>query len=185
MDFKRVFGVPVLTLLLGAYSLVANALQTIPRPGGQEIIKTPGTFNSPNGKCEVTLKTSERGGFLILTMDKNDPSSVNDVTGMIWASDKTLVYTTSPIYGKPGIYVFDCDSNHVKRIVSPGTITKAYPDGADYFELQDISREYPLIVYFYYAPDVDKVDFNKFRTPAYFFQVRLNGTDRKKGEWPR
>ncbi len=182
MDLRRVFGMPVLTLLLGGYSLVANTLQTTPRAGGQALIKRPGTFNSPNGKCEAALKTSERGGFLILTTGKNVRISVNDVTGMIWASDKTLVYTTSPIYGKPGMYVFDCNSNHMKRIVSPGTITKAYPDGADYFELQGISRGNPPIVHFYYVPDVDKADFNKFRMPAYFFQVRLDGTDRKKAE---
>ena len=182
MNFRLVLGMPVLTLLLGGCSLLANNLQTNPIPGGQELIKRPGTFSSPNGRCDVTLKISARGGFLILTTGKNVRSSVNDVTGMIWASDKTLVYTTSPIYGKPGVYMIDCNSNHMKRIVSPGTITKAYPDGADYFELQGVSRGNPTIVHFYYAPNVDNVDFNKFRTPAYFFQVRLDGTDRKRVE---
>jgi hypothetical protein len=182
MNFGRVLRMPVLTFLLGGCSLLANNLQKSPIPGDQELIKRPGTFSSPNGQCEVTLKISERGGFLILTTGKNVRSSVNDVTGMIWASDKTLVYTTSPIYGKPGVYIIDCNSNHMKRIVSPWTITKAYPDGADYFELQSITRGNPTVVHFYYAPDVDSVDFEKFRTPAYFFQVRLDGTDRKRAE---
>ncbi len=182
MDLKRVLGMPGLVLFLGGHLFGANTAQAIPRRDGQEPIKRPGTFSSPNGKCEASLKTSDRGGFLMLTTGQDGRISVNDVTGMIWAADRTLVYTTSPIYGKPGLYVFDCDSSHVKRIVSPGTITKAYPDGADYFELQGISRGDPAIVNFYYAPDVDKVDFNTFRAPANLFQVRLDGTNRKKAQ---
>src|SRR5260370_8946133 len=101
MDLRRVFGMPVLTLLLGGYSLVANTLQTTPRAGGQALIKRPGTFNSPNGKCEAALKTSERGGFLILTTGKNVRISLNDVTGTIWASDKTLASPTRPMSANP------------------------------------------------------------------------------------
>src|SRR5260370_22620561 len=113
MDLRRVFGMPVLTLLLGGYSLVANTSQTTPRAGGQALIKRPGTFNSPNGKCEAALKTSESGGFLILTTGKNVRISVNDFTCIILPSDKTLVYTTIPIYCKPAIYIFGLRPGHM------------------------------------------------------------------------
>src|SRR5262249_37122570 len=98
-----------------------------------------------------------------------------------WASDNALVYSVSPIYGTPGIFMFDCASKETRRLVGPVTVDKAYPQGADYFELKKLSPEKKL-VYFYYAPDVDAVDFTQFRTDRNLFQVSIDGTEFQKAK---
>jgi hypothetical protein len=105
---------------------------------------------------------------------------VEDVTGMAWLAGHTLVYTTSPIYGIPGLFTYSCDSMKAKRIVAPRTKTKAYPDGEDYFELQGTSTKGPTTVFFYYAPNVNSVDFNVLRTPTFLYEVRLDGSEFRK-----
>lgn len=120
------------------------------------------------------------GGFLVLSFGRSEGISVNDVTGMLWASDHELVYTTSPVYGMPGVYVFDCNLSSMRRIVAPRTLNAGYPDGADYFELKEISRDNRLTVYFYYVPDVDRADFKNLRNPDNLFQVSLDGTGFQK-----
>ncbi len=143
----------------------------------------PGVFASPNGKCRATLKiSSSMGGFLVLTLNKQPDRGVDDVTGMMWVSGDTLVYTTSPIYGLPGVWVYSCGSNLTTRIVKPRTFSKAYPDGEDYFQLKSVSMAAPATVYFYYAPDVDAPDVKDFESPKLLFKVRLDGTGFSKAQ---
>jgi hypothetical protein len=68
----------------------------------------------------------------------------------------------------------------IKRIVAPRTTSKAYPDGADYFELQSVSLGRGPVAYFYYAPDVDKQDFENLKKPTNVFRVNLDGTGFRK-----
>ncbi|MBW2058022.1 MAG: hypothetical protein JRJ26_11050 [Deltaproteobacteria bacterium] len=113
---------------------------------------------------------------------------VRDITGIAWISKHYLIYSVSPIYGQPGIFLLDCRSLETKTIVGPRNISKAYPNGSDYFELQSFSRDLSGTIYFYYAPDVDQVDFVQFRTNAFLYQVNLDGTEfsktRQKEERP-
>ena len=172
-------GFLVLTLLMGQLSL-AVASQFKDDTGTHEVIKRAGEFYSPNGRCLATLKVGKMGGMLVLSLGKDAGRQIKDVTGMAWISDGILVYTTSPIYGIPGVYVYSCDSRRSKRIVAPRTINNAYPDGADYFRLKRISQTTPSTVYFYYVPDVDLPDVKNLESPAYLFQVHLDGTGLKK-----
>jgi hypothetical protein len=165
-----------LTLLFGFRLFPAATSPTKSRTDGNEVIKHAGEFGSPNGKCRATLTTSSMGGFLILTVDGDPSQQTKDVTGMAWTSDGVLVYTTSPIYGNPGVFVYSCGLRQTKRIVPPRTLTKAYPDGADYFQLKSISTVQPAIIYFYYGPDVDALDMKSFESPAFLYKVRIDGT---------
>jgi hypothetical protein len=146
----------------------------------REAIKRAGEFSSPDGTCLASLEPSDQGGFLVLTFPRGRNDRILDVTGIAWASDRVLVYTTSPLYGHPGIYLYNCGSRKTKQLVAPRTVVKAYPEGADYFELQRISINSPTIIYSYYAPDVDKEDFKNFRTVSHLFEVHLDGTGFKK-----
>lgn len=179
MRHRTTVGRLVVTLVASGCSLLA-APQTKSDTGISQPIKRAGDFASPNGKCRATLTVSSMGGFLILTLSKEVKRPVNDVTGMLWTSDDTLIYTTSPVYGRPGVYAYDCGLNHTRRIVPPRTFSKAYPDGADYFQLSGVSSGSPPIAYFYYAHDVDAMDLKGIESPNFLFQVQMNGADFKK-----
>lgn len=141
------------------------------------VIDTAGEYTSPGGACHVTLEVAGMGGFLVLTSGegRSEGMKVKDVTGIAWVNAHLLVYTVSPIYGVPGVYIYDCGSKKTKRIVAPKTLNKAYPDGADFFQLEGIVSGRRARAYFYYAADVDKIDFANFRTPPFLFQVCLDG----------
>jgi hypothetical protein len=167
----------------GGYLFAGKAQETKPQATTEQlVINQPGEYVSPSGVCTALLKTSSLGGFLVLTVKtrSNKSTTIKDITGMAWTGIDKLVYTTSPVYGSPGVYIYGCNSNRLRRIIAPHNIDGAYPNGADYFELRSVSNTIPAVVFFYYAPDVDKVDFKTFRTQTYLYQVRLNGTDFKK-----
>ena len=134
--------------------------------GGTSIAKKePGVYVSANGRCRAELKVAPMGGFLQLYLRLNESvftHIADDVTGLAWATPTSLVYSASPIYGTPGVFLVTCTSNpRTKMLVGPTNIVDAYPKGADYFELQLVrDRD----VNFYYGADVDKIDFATFRS---------------------
>ena len=144
-----------------------------------EVFKAPGSYSSPAAKCPISLTISDQGGFtqLVLRSRSGRNKTVSDVTGVIYISGDRLVYTTSPIYGMPGVFLYNCLSKNIKRIVGPKKIDKAYPRGSDYFELHDVEGQK---IYFYYAPDVDQIDFSHFRTKEFLFEVLINGASFEK-----
>jgi hypothetical protein len=174
MRIRTANGILALAIFLGGFSLLAA--ETRPHFGRDEVIKEPGEFASPDGKCRATLKISSMGGFLALTLDKQPNHEVDDVTGMLWVSGGNLVYTTSPIYGTPGVWVYDCGSNRTREIVKARTFSKAYPDGEDYFQLKVVSMAAPATIYFYYLPDVDALEEKSIESPNFLFRARMDGT---------
>lgn len=96
----------------------------------------------------------------------------DDVTGLLWVDEKSLLFSSSPIYGKPGIFEVMCGREQpaLKMLVGPKNIRPAYPDGADYFELKEARGRH---VRFYYGADVDRIDFNDFRSEEYLRTVAL------------
>lgn len=144
-----------------------------------QVIKEPGHFICGKSQCLINLAYSDMGGFLVLkiedTLKKEVVQVINDVTGVAWASDSLLVYSTSPIYGKPGLHVYNCEIKKLTTIVKAKNIDTAYPVGSDYFELYSLTTGNKAKIYFYYAPDVDSIDFDKFREPSSLFQVGIDG----------
>jgi len=116
------------------------------------------------------------GGHKVLQLPHS--VQVQDVSGVAWKSGSELIYSVSPIYGQPGIYVYDCIHQKNTRIVAPRNLNTHYPAGADYFELKGISNT--DVIHFYYAPEVDDVDFAKFRSIRYLYQVKVDGSDMKR-----
>ena len=146
----------------------------------RQVIKQPGAYKSVTEGCQIVLEISEMGGYLKLTINPPSTYIFKDITGIAWISPDALLFTTSPIYGKPGVFLFNCASKRIKRIVGPKTINKANPSGADFFELQGFSKNNEQEFYFYYAPDVEAIDFRRFRTKDFLFQSRLDGTGFEK-----
>jgi hypothetical protein len=153
-----------LVLTLGSSS-VCRAEQLIQLPHDtHKALARSGSLQSPNGRCKANLQVSVEGGFLVLSVTSPTARSaeLSDVTGIAWIDREMLIYTVSPIYGKPGLFLLDCRSMQTKRVIGPRSIGVSYPDGADYFELTGISGSSGKI-YFYYSPDVDRTDFRVFR----------------------
>jgi hypothetical protein len=149
-----------------------------------DIVKKAGFYHSPSGNCEASLRIAEMGGFLCLDIRKKpyqgeekDKKEICDITGMLWIANDILVYTVSPIYGKPGLFLYDCASHQIKQILRPKTKANAYRDGADFFELYGFSRDK---IYFYYAPNVEAIDFSRFRTEEFLYQVNMDGSGFRK-----
>lgn len=73
---------------------------------------------------------------------------------IIWETEENILYFAgSPIYGIPGIYKWDIEENKIERIVKPKNITKAFPDGFDYFVLLSISPNNRYLYYYHSLPE--------------------------------
>jgi hypothetical protein len=165
----------MISIILVFWPHIGNSTET------NNVIKQPGKIPSPNGQCSASINISEMGGFRILSIfSKTDgyQIAIDDITGIAWVNDNNLVYTVSPIYGKPGVFIYDCIRKKTKQLVNPKTINAAYPNGADYFELQDVNKQGKI--FYYYAADVDSADFIIFRTKKFLRSVNLHGTEFKE-----
>lgn len=162
-------------------TLVLLLAASLKAPGwgraSQEVpVLKSGVYKSPTGKCVVRVMISPKGGHKILHLT-NGLEDVSDVSGLGWLSRSSLAYSVSPVYGKPGIYVYNCDQKRVARIVAPRKTDGHYPHGAEYFELKVVSNGR---IYFYYAPDVDEINFRSFRTKSFLHSVNSDGSDFRK-----
>ena len=156
-----------LLLTVGAV-FFANAYAT-------DVVTKPGNYPSrPAGGCAATLTQSPEGGFLQLSVgqDFNRLTRIaDDITAIAWVAPDLLVYSASPMYGKPGIFLLKCgDEPKSSVLVPPKHIDRGYPDGTDYFEIHSIDGNH---VSYYYAVDVDKADFTKLRSTANLRTVEL------------
>lgn len=169
----------VVIAMLPIYASALEKLGSVviyPRPG---ILDAGAVYETQKGRCTVSLQISDMGGHVLLALPSkvHQKQVIKDVTGVTYRSNDSLVFAVSPIYGKPGVSLYDCVSQRKKQIVKPRTINKAYPDGADYFELQDVRDSK---IYFYYAPDVDSTDFTKFRSQEFLYEVNVDGSGFRK-----
>lgn len=158
MKFTAVMIV-VWTMLLNA-PLAANAKEN------KAVFTKPTVFETH--ECAVSLTLNENGGYLTALVSHRQsapdirPLLLRDVTGVGILTGHSLIATTSPIYGRPGLYLLDCREGTERLLVAPRTIDAAYPHGADYFEL--VGRDQDKISY-YYTRDVEVTDFSIFRNP--------------------
>lgn len=136
----------------------------------------PGIYLSKNKDCQFELSVSGMGGFLVLSagpVNQEPKIKIDDVSGVVWLSENEIIYSVSPIYGRPGIYLLDCRTGTIKVLVKPVTFNKFSPDGADYFELKGLSEGGREILYFY-SKDEEKTDFENFRNKNNLRRFRIN-----------
>lgn len=124
------------------------------------------TLTADGGTCQVQLTRNRENGALELYVDGKKLAP--DVTSLIPLSDR-VVYATGPIYGEPGIHSLAC-GHAPKVLVSAKNVSKGYPAGADYFELEKYDD---AVVSYLYIRDVDSPDLEKMRSA------------KDKGRWRR
>lgn len=140
----------------------------------------PGRYTDPDRSCSIQISVSPRGGFARLHLPlrgRAGKRTEDDITGVVFVGSGRLAYSVSPVYGHPGIFVFDCRSGMLTRLVGPKSLDSAYPNGADYFELVSCTRDR---LYFYYVEDVDAAGFDKLRSAEHLYTVELNGAELKR-----
>jgi hypothetical protein len=153
--------------LLTLSLVISVAISAPARAGFPDLFYEPGVMMAPNGSCEASIAQSPTGRFKVLVItrlrDRGRAQAVEakDVTGAVWIANDKLVYSIGPRHGTPGVFFFDCATGTGKRLVGATTRNKAYPQGADYFELDDFSRG--SYIWYYHVPDVTPMDTPAFR----------------------
>jgi hypothetical protein len=162
--------------MLPGYVSASESVVIYPQSG---VFDTREVYEIQKGRCTISLEVSGMGGHTLLALPSkaHQKEVIGDVTGVAYRSNASLVFTVSPIYGRPGIYIYDCVSERKKQTVKPRSINKAYPDGVDYFELQAVAENK---IYFYYAPDVESTDFTRFRSKDFLYEVNIDGSGFRK-----
>lgn len=126
-----------------------------------------GTYSFRNQQCDAILKISSQGGFTQLYVQLGNgrvEHVADDITGVVWIDRNSLAFSSSPIYGKPGIFILRCSQPTAVKLmtlVAPTHMSRTYPEGTDYFELKE--RKGMRLEYFF-SEDVDNTDFSMFHT---------------------
>jgi len=126
-----------------------------PQPAGRHPELVP---VSPLGRFRVSFPRGE-GDVPILEVTeiltgRACAKGVDDVTAGVWyehGKEELLIYSVSPIYGIPGIWVLNPASGAIRRLVAPEHTKEGWPDGADDFEVFGLQGRRVL---YRYDPDI-------------------------------
>lgn len=155
------------TLMIGLLLPLLGECATV-ELGVTQVVDAPGTYVTTS-QHTFSIGVSSQGGFKTLRLPEYE---VADVTGVAWISSDVVAYSVSPLYGEPGLYLYNYSTKTRTTLVAATNRNLAYPKGADYFELKSLDGN-ATVAYYYYAPDVDEVEFEAFRNPKTIRKVDL------------
>jgi hypothetical protein len=163
----------VAVLVAGMAGVVGGG-GAVPQPGPTRVFKRMGHYRSPSGRCLAVLVHDE-GDRLALGVAGYKARLSEDVTGIAWIAGDRLVFTSSPIYGVPGLFVYVCGEDSARAVVKSRRSDPGYPDGCDYFELVRVgSGGNPELVFRYFA-DVDSTGPRGVREGGQLMRIRADG----------
>jgi len=128
-----------------APALASRGAVTVPSAGAE--------LFSSSRECYAKVLEAPQGGTLRARLYGGERliAEARGVREMAWIGE-ALVFAASPASGKPGIYVWDCGSVAVRRVVGPLRSSIAHPGGTDFYQLVEIDGD---VLYYEHAPDVD------------------------------
>ena len=134
-----------LALAAGPPAWASSGHVALPAPGSE--------LASPSRACLVKVLQDAGTGRLRARLYAHARLVLDmpDTREMAWV-DEVLLFAVSPVYGRPGIYVWQCPQLSVRRVVRPTRVSRDHPGGTDYYRLLRIDGE---TLYFAHAPDVD------------------------------
>ena len=129
----------------------------------------PDSLRSPNGTLLARVSTAEAGLRRLDIMNRRQGQVVltitEDVANLLWLpDDRGLVYAVGPVYGVPGIYLFDARMGTTRRVVAARSTSDAgYPDGADLFVLCSVEHmgSGKVALEYLWFPHIDSVDLRR------------------------
>jgi len=104
-----------------------------------------------------------------------DTALSTDITAVAVINDSVIAYSGSPIYGIPGLFLFDFNKKVVECIVPPSNFKKGFPDGTDYFEIDRVDLKSEEIL-FWHLEDLDNVDFSGDWRSGHEYKIKFDGT---------
>lgn len=135
------------------------------------------------GRCAARVRKADTAGVLDLSIQGPGAAarskSYRSVTGLAWVTPGVLVFTSGSYDGTPGVFAYSCAKNHTRVVMEP----PLRDDGE--FVLQSVEYGPVPRLLFYFGLSLEKgvVDWSRFRTPAYLFQINLDGSGfQKAGE---
>ena len=183
-------GRTTLTLVLVLIVVAVNGCRgSVGASSGQKVVPLKvvidehGVFAPRDGQCEAAMEV-RRCCYPSLVIrrvaDTWESELFEEVTGLAWLDRDSLAFTLGSIYGSnPGLFVFSCHSRQSQRLVAPQTAGTKTPF-VDYFELAGVRADAEgESIRFYYSPTHD-IDFAKFRSDRYLFEVRRDGRGFRK-----
>src|SRR5581483_606998 len=142
-------GISSACILACGVTLIAGKLASV------EPIKELGMRYSPNHQFKVVLRQNSMGGGIDMFVMKGEEPIfyAGDLSGYFWIHE-ILVYSSLPLYGKAGIYMYDPTMEMRSSLV----------DGKEneYFELKGYSSDTQKVRY-YYSDDIKHVDVAKLK----------------------
>lgn len=147
------------------------------------VVDKPGTYCLAHSKSCVSLISGE-GGALVIAFPhrKSSPKHALDVNGVAWLNSHQLIFSTSAIYGIPGIYRYDLRTQRESTIVPSRARDSAYPEGKDFFKLISVDGNEAT---FWYFDDIERVNQETLNMTARREHAPLKGRGRVKAEIPR
>lgn len=136
----------MLSLLLLAVGVSVRQKAVIDRPGKYCL--------SGTSQCAI-LAVGEGDTLYIRFARSKPPKSARNVTALVWLNAHEILYSTTAIYGQPGIYAYNLRTAQERTVVPSRVRDAASPQGADFFKLIAISGNE---LTFWYCADADKVD---------------------------
>jgi len=133
-----------------------------------------GELRSPSG-ARVARIDDVDGSRLRLSLPGRHGRAIEDVTGVAWLAEDSLVFSVSPLFGTPGVFLCEVSRGRVTTLVHPSSFTRAFPDGADYFEVVAVRRGAAARIVFRHAADVDRMDFGSYWTASNLREVDAAG----------
>ena len=127
-----------------------------------------GSHPSRRGRYVIEVRALDAGRERLELHDSSGKllwSHNDDISSILWLPDETaFLFSTSPIYGVPGIHMIEIDGLRLRRVVSP-TITgdPNYPGGAEWVSLCSVHRrDARFVVEYVFFRHVDSVAFERF-----------------------
>jgi hypothetical protein len=120
-------------------------------PDNKFAVRTAGGDASPEYIVHIINNVSKK---IYFKCSDDSKCLYIDMYGLVWLPDSSaFVFACGPIYGKPGIYIWNAKRNKFKMIVKSLNKDKDNPEGRDEFELYGVSKDGKTI--YYYSYDMD------------------------------
>ncbi len=134
-----------------------------------------GHFTIELGGSKFLLRIGEMGGGTELWVPGIDTALSTDITSIGVINPHLITYCGSPVYGTPGVFLYDFENKTAKCFVPAENLNESYPDGTDYFEIDyiDLSTDE---IFCWHVPDVDNVDFSGDWRSGHEYRIKFDGT---------
>ncbi len=164
--------VPLLFFGNGRQQHAQDKKTIILKPG--QVTDTLGHYATTQNRNDFFLKEGE-GDSGVLWIQGIDTALAPDIVNVAVITPSIIAYSGSPVYGVPGIFLFDFDKRMTKCIVPPSNFKEEFPDGTDYFEIDRVDLKSEEIL-FWHLKDLDNVDFSGDWRSGHEYRIKFDGT---------